>query len=177
MFWALITAVFAGFSGAGIALLLRHLSGKRLPKGIIPVGAGLGMIVATIGLEYGWYDGVRSTMAEDLVVISERQQQAWYQPWTYVEPWVRGFIGYSPSETVETAPGSGILVVQMRRQERWQPQMVLPALVDCDLERRAEILPETEFDAAGQPENVIWRDVGGDDPIIAAVCRGEAIGS
>lgn len=177
MFWALITAVFAGFAGAGIALALRHLSGKSLPFGVIPVGAGLGMIAATIGLEYGWSDSVRASMADDLVVISEREQQAWYQPWTYVDPWVRGFIGYSPSETVETAPGSGILVVQMRRQERWQPEMVLPNLVDCDTDRRAEITPEVEFDDAGQPANVLWRDVGSEDPIIAAVCGGEAIGS
>jgi PAS domain-containing protein len=71
-------------------------------------------------------------MAPDLVIISQREQQAWYQPWTFVQPWVRGFIGYSPSETVETAEGSGIYVVQLRRQERWQPQIVLPNLVDCD---------------------------------------------
>jgi hypothetical protein len=45
---------------------------------------------------------------------------------------VRGFVGYSPDETAETAEGSGIYVVQVRRQERWQPQIVLPNLVDCD---------------------------------------------
>jgi hypothetical protein len=90
------------------------------------------MIVATVGTEYGWYPNVVRTMAPDLVIISQREQQAWYQPWTFVRPWTRGFIGYSPSETVETAEGSGIFVVQLRRQERWQPQMVLPNLVDCD---------------------------------------------
>ena len=57
------------------------------------------------------------------MIVSEREQQAWYQPWTFVRPWVRGFIGYSPSETVETAEGSGIYVVQLRGQERWQPQV------------------------------------------------------
>jgi hypothetical protein len=90
------------------------------------------MIVATVGTEYGWYPNVVRTMAPDLVIISQREQQAWYQPWTYVRPWVRGFVGYSPSETVETAEGSGIYVVQVRGQERWQPQIVRPILVDCD---------------------------------------------
>ena len=73
------------------------------------------------------------------MIVSEREQQAWYQPWTFVRPWVRGFIGYSPSETVETAEGSGIYVVQLRGQERWQPQIVRPNLVDCEGGRRAEI--------------------------------------
>jgi hypothetical protein len=113
-------------------------------------------------------------MAPDLVVISEREQQAWYQPWTFVRPWVRGFIGYSPSETVETAEGSGIYVVQLRRQERWQPQMVLPNIVDCQGGRRAEILPETAFSETGEPMGVTWREVPEDDPILNAVCGGGA---
>jgi hypothetical protein len=174
MFWALLTAIVAGFAGAGIGLLLRSASGKRLPKGIIPVAAGLAMLVATIGTDYGWYENTLRTMAPDLVIVSERQQQAWYQPWTYVRPWVRGFIGYSPAETVETAGGSGIYVVQLRRQERWQPQIVLPALVDCDAGARAEILPETTFSETGEPAGVTWLDVGPDDPILNAVCGGRA---
>jgi hypothetical protein len=114
-------------------------------------------------------------MAPDLVIISEREQQAWYQPWTFVRPGCAGFIGYSPGETVETAEGSGIYVVQVRRQERWQPQMVLPNLVDCDGARRAEIRPETAFsDDGGAHQCVTWLDVSADDPILSAVCDGGA---
>jgi len=174
VFWALMTALFAGIAGAGIGLGLRALSGKRLPKGIIPVCAGATMLVATVGTEYGWYTNVLRTMAPDLVVISEREQQAWYQPWTFVRPWVRGFIGYSPSEMVETAEGSDIYVVQLRRQERWQPQMVLPNIVDCEGGRRADILPDTEFSETGEPVGVTWREVPDDDPILSAVCGGGA---
>ena len=170
MFWTLVTAVFAGFTGAGVGFALRHLSGQRLPKGIIPICAGLGMIVATIALEYGWYENVLDTMAEDTVVISERHQQAWYQPWTYIRPWVRGFVAFSPSETVETAEGSGILAVQIRIQERWQPEVVRPILVDCMHASRATLTPELEFEDDGQPIGADWIDAGRSDPIIAAVC-------
>jgi len=170
MFWTLVTAVFAGLTGAGVGLALRHLSRKRLPKGIIPVAAGLGMITATIALEYGWYENVLDTMATDTVVISERQQQAWYQPWTYARPWVRGFVSFSPSETVETADGSGILAVQIRLQERWQPEVVRPILVDCENARRASLTPQTEFDDDGRPIAADWFEAGRSDPIIEAVC-------
>jgi len=171
MFWSLLTAFVAAFAGAGVGLALWHLTGKRLPKSIIPVGAGIAMIVSTVALEYQWSANVLRTMAPDTVVVSERRQQAWYQPWTYVRPWVRGFIGFSPEELTETAPGSGILVVQMRRQERWQPQVVIPNLVDCDAGRRAELHTDMTFDDAGQPQNANWRDVPADDPIVSAVCR------
>jgi len=176
MFWSLLTAFVAAFAGAGVGLALWHLTRKRLPKSVIPVSAGVAMIVATVALEYQWSDNVLRTMAPDTVVVSERTQQAWYQPWTYVQPWVRGFIGFSPEEVAETAQGSGILVVQMRRQERWQPQMVIPNLVDCATGRRAELHAQTEFDDAGQPTNANWRDVPADDPIVSAVCREAASG-
>jgi len=176
MFWSLITALVAAFAGAGIGMTLRHLSRKRLPTSIIPISAALAMFISTVALEYQWAGNVLSTMAPDTVVISEREQQAWYQPWTYVRPWVRGFIGFSPDEVVETAEGSGILVVQMRRQERWQPQMVIPNLVDCQSNRRAELRPETDINEDGQPLNANWRDVPASDPIVSAVCREAASG-
>lgn len=174
MFWTLLTAFVAGIVGAGTGLALRHLSGKRLPKGIIPVAAGLAMIVATVALEYGWYSNVLDTMAPDTVVISERSQQAWYQPWTYVNPWVRGFIAHSPSETVETLAGSGVLAVQIRLHERWQPEVVRPILVDCSNSRRADLSPETQFADDGQPTNATWLEVEASDPILQSVCGGGA---
>ncbi|MHB1371312.1 MAG: hypothetical protein ACYCW7_14085, partial [Pseudomonadaceae bacterium] len=56
MFWHLIAAVAAALAGAGIALVLRSLSGKRLPAWIIPVFAGLGMFGYTIYYEYTWFE-------------------------------------------------------------------------------------------------------------------------
>jgi hypothetical protein len=177
MIWTLLTVFFAGFAGAGIGFLLRNLTRQRLPKGIVPICAGLTMIAATVGLEYGWQGGVQATMAEDLVIVSTREQQAWYQPWTLVRPWVRGFIAYSPSETRETAEGSGILVVQLRIQERWQPQIVRPALVDCAGARWTDLTVNTEFTETGQPIDAIWRETGPNDPIVSAVCGREAAGT
>jgi len=180
MIWILVTVFTAGFAGAGIGLLLRNVTRGRLPKGIIPVCAGLTMLIATVGLEYGWERGVRSTMAEDLVVISTRQQQAWYQPWTMIRPWVRGFIAFSPAENVETVPGSGILAVQLRIQERWNPQVIRPALVDCPNTRWTDMTANTRFDEAGMPLDVIWRSPGADDPadpILTAICDHPAPGT
>ncbi|MEM7721786.1 MAG: hypothetical protein AAF376_05385 [Pseudomonadota bacterium] len=172
MFWSLLTAFVAAFAGAGVGLALRHLSRKRLPKGVIPVCAGLAMLFATVATEYQWAPNVQRTMAEDLVIVAERQQQAWYQPWTYIQPWTRGFIGYSPSETVETTDNSGILVVQTRIQERWRPEVVLPVLVECDTWRRGEVTPDTEFDDTGQPVGARWIEVAEDDPLLTTVCEG-----
>lgn len=174
MFWSLVTAVIAGFAGAGIGLVLRSLSRHRLPKGVIPVCAGLAMLISTVALEYGWENGTRATMPADLVIVSTREQQTWYQPWTFIRPWTRGFIGFSPAETVETAPGSGLLAVQLRLQERWQPQMIRPALVDCAADRWTDITAAMTFTETGHPVEAVWRAPDPEDPVIRAVCRGES---
>lgn len=173
MFWTLISVFIAGLAGAGIGMVLRHLTRQRLPKGIVPICAGLAMILATIGQEYGWENGVRSTMPADLVTVSTREQQAWYQPWTYVRPWVRGFMAYSPAETVEVSEGSGILAVQLRIQERWHPQTIVPILVDCPARRWADVTPEVSFPETGAPQGAAWREAGPEDPIVSTICGEE----
>ena len=68
MFWTLVTVIIAGFAGGGIGLVLRHLTRNRLPKGIIPICAGLAMILATIGHPVGviWREEAR----EDVIFAS-----------------------------------------------------------------------------------------------------------
>ena len=44
MLWTILAIVVAGMGAAGIAMLLRKLTGNRLPKWIIPACGGLGML-------------------------------------------------------------------------------------------------------------------------------------
>ncbi|MEJ6392646.1 hypothetical protein V8J82_05215 [Gymnodinialimonas sp. 2305UL16-5] len=170
MFWTLIAAVFSGLAGAGIAMALRKLSGNRLPKGIMPVFAGIAMIAGTVAQEYSWFPNNLDDLPPDAVVLSTREQQAVYQPWTYVQPWVRGFIAFAPSETVETMEGSEVYVIQAHIRERWQPAIIRPVLVDCARELRFDIAADTTFDDEGRPEGLSPVGDGPDDPVIPSVC-------
>lgn len=171
MLWTLIAAVFAGLAGAGIGMGLRKFSGGRLPKGIMPVCAGAAMLASTFAMEYAWFPNNLDDLPADAVVLSTREVQAFYQPWTYVTPWVRGFIAFSPGDTVETANGSNIFVIQAHVRERWQPAIIRPALVDCTQMARADIAADTTFTDAGMPEGVTWTqsDAPG-DAVATPVC-------
>lgn len=170
MFLALIAAVTAAFAGGGIAYGLRKLSKERLPKWITPVGAGLAMLATTVSLEYTWARGVMATLPEGTQMVATREQKAWYQPWTFVQPWIKGFVAVNPADIVETVDGSNIFAVQTLIYERWSPAMIRPVLVDCAQSQRAELDPSITFDADGLPQNATWLPVGQDDPLVRATC-------
>ena len=52
MLWTLLAIVVAGLGAAGIALLLRKLTRNKLPKWIVPLFGGLGMLGYQIFYEY-----------------------------------------------------------------------------------------------------------------------------
>lgn len=86
MFWHLIAAAVAGVAGAGIGLLLRSLTRKRLPKWIIPVFAGLGMLAYTIHYEYTWFETTQLRLPEGSVVVSSEEGEMLWRPWTMAFP-------------------------------------------------------------------------------------------
>ncbi|PRY66795.1 hypothetical protein B0H98_101795 [Vreelandella songnenensis] len=91
MIWHLIAAVFAGLAGAGIGLLLRTLSGKRLPKWIVPVFGGLGMLGYQIQVEYSWFEHKKAQLPETAMVISSDTSTAVWRPWTFAFPMTTKF--------------------------------------------------------------------------------------
>lgn len=177
MFWTLLAAIFAGLAGVGIGMALRKLSGNRLPKGILPVSAGIAMIATTVAQEYAWFPNNLDDLPPDAVVLSTREQQAIYQPWTYIRPWIRGFIAFAPGETVETVENSDVFVIQAHIRERWQPEMIRPVVVDCVRYMRFDVDPGTTFDDLGRPEGASPTGRGDEDPVIASVCQAERSGS
>ena len=86
MIWHLIAAIVAAVAGAGIALLLRSLTRNRLPKWIIPVFAGLGMLSYTIYFEYTWFDTKQARLPEGSVVVSAEKGEMLWRPWTMKFP-------------------------------------------------------------------------------------------
>ena len=86
MIWHLVAAISAALAGAGIALVLRHLSRNWLPKWIIPVFAGLGMFAYTIHYEYTWFETKQARLPEGSVVVSSEEGHMLWRPWTMLYP-------------------------------------------------------------------------------------------
>jgi len=91
MIWHLIAAIFCGLAAAGVALFIRKLSRNKLPKWIIPLAVGIGMLSYQIYTEYNWYDLKILQLPETSEVVTTQNKANIWRPWTYVIPMVGAF--------------------------------------------------------------------------------------
>ncbi len=165
-----IATIAAGFVGAGVALLLRHLSRGALPRAFIPIVAGLSMLGLTIWSEYSWFGRTAGTLPPEVVVVSSHSEPSWYRPWTYAEPFVSRFMAIDRAaiRTNESVPGQRMAEVLIFRHR--EPPSKFPLLVDCTGMRRADIVDGMTFDDAGAVIDADWREMPADDPLLGAIC-------
>ncbi len=159
-----------GFAGAGVGLLLRHLSRGALPRATAPVFAGAAMIGLTIWSEYSWFGRTAGALPADVVVVRTQAEPSTYRPWTWAHPFVSRFMAVDKAtiRTNDKAPGQRMaeLLVFAHRE----PAAKLPMLIDCQAGRRADIADGATFDADGRVVGADWRDLAPADPLLEAIC-------
>ncbi|WP_050929708.1 hypothetical protein [Aestuariivita boseongensis] len=171
MFLELIATIFAGLAVAGVAMLLNKLIGSRLPRWIVPVAAGLGMIGTTIANEYGWYERTAADLPEGMEIALTVENQSFYRPWTQMKPYVDRFVAVDATSLRENPALPGQRMVDLYFFGRWSPVNKLSVLLDCEGARRASLADGAEFGADGQITNANWVSVPADDPVLVKGCE------
>ncbi|MFY0663809.1 MAG: hypothetical protein JXQ97_04245 [Natronospirillum sp.] len=91
MIWHLVALAICGLGSAGIALLLRKLTRQKLPRWIVPLFAGAGMLAYQIHFEYSWFDHKQSQLPAGSVVVSSEAGTVFWRPWTFFFPMTTQF--------------------------------------------------------------------------------------
>lgn len=171
MIWNLVATIFAGLGAAGIALTLRFLSRKTLPKWIIPAFAGLGMLGYQIYTEYTWYDFKREqllTQAPKAEVVDVQTGSMVWRPWTYLKPMVVGFTVVD-SDTVSSNLLDGDQVVEfvLYQFEKSYVDQVSPhrQLLNCTSREMLEVSEQR------QPNMASLQTLAAADPLYRYLCR------
>ena len=148
MLFELIAVISAGFLGGGAVLIARRLLG-RLPRGLGPVGAGLAMLAVAIALEYSWFGRTRDALPAGTVVALTHENRALWRPWTYVYPYVDGFIAVDTDSERTHAAVPDQRLVALYVFGRWTAPTRVRAVFDCREGRRADIGSEVTFSDDG----------------------------
>jgi hypothetical protein len=170
MFLELIATFSIGFGAAGVILLVNWISRGRLPKALLPIGAGAAMIGFTVWSEYNWYPRTLAQMPEGIVILTEIEKQAFYQPWSYVKPYVDRFAAVDTARALRNENVPDQVIVPIVVMGRWAPGSEIPVIVDCAGSRRADMADGMEFDDQGAPVGADWIALEEGDPLLQAVC-------
>ncbi|MEY8840711.1 hypothetical protein AB9K41_16945, partial [Cribrihabitans sp. XS_ASV171] len=117
--------------------MLGKLTGGRLPRWMTPVAAGLGMIAVTISSEYSWFSRTASALPDGLVVAQTVEKRAFYQPWTYVTPYVNRFVAADIATMQSHPENPDQKIAQLYFFGRWSAVEKMPVAFDCAGGRRA----------------------------------------
>ncbi|UPQ82432.1 hypothetical protein M0M42_18880 [Pseudomonas knackmussii] len=171
MIWHLIAAIVAAVAGAGIALLLRNLSRKRLPKWIVPAFAGLGMLAYTINYEYTWFETKQARLPEGSVVVASEEGEMLWRPWTMLFPMPLGYtvLDGANAQIEETSQGrvARFVLYRFKKQHLMSTVTSGPHQLLCN-ERTMFRLNE-----AGQAKFDTMTKLDADAPLYRAVCTAE----
>ena len=148
MLWTLLAIGVAGLGAAGVAMLLRKLTGNRLPKWIIPAFGGLGMLSYQVYYEYSWFEHQLQRQPAESVMVSSESGEVFWRPWTFFWPMTTAFtVLDSKSLLQDDASGSNVAAFNLYRFEKQHIDRVShqPHLLNCST---AELLP---LDAQKKP--------------------------
>ncbi|MCK8483692.1 hypothetical protein MUY21_06540 [Aliiroseovarius sp. S2029] len=171
MFYEIVATLVSAFVGAGLVLALNKLTGGRLPKWAMPVGAGLAMIVTTVANEYAWYERTRDLLPEGMTVVMEVENNSLYRPWTYVVPFVERFAALDEQSLRTHQAQPALRMVDLVFMGRWSAPEKMVVLGNCDTHQRAPLIDAVSFDTSGEVSGVDWVTVPADDPILTAICK------
>lgn len=167
MFLELFATFIAGIGAAGLALLLNHATGRRLPKWVIPVAAGATMIAYTIWSEYTWAARTIADLPDGVEVVMEVGESRAWKPWTYVVPQVTRLSALDTA-TIRTRPDAeGTRLVELYLFARWQAPTRMPQLVHCENGARADVTDS----ALADPATADWIRLEQGDPLLERACN------
>lgn len=170
MFIELIATIFAGIACAGVMLLLNRTVGRRLPKWLVPVAAGAGMLVMIISNEYTWFSRTVEQLPDGIDVAMTVEEQSWLRPWTQLWPYTKRFVAVDTgtARTNENLPDQKI--ADLYFFGRWSPVNQTPMLFDCAVAQSALLIDGATFAQDGSITDADWQTMPVDDPILKMVC-------
>lgn len=166
MIFELIATVVAGFGAAGIVMLLRRVSGNRLPKWTISATAGLAMIAYAIWSEYTWVDRTVNGLPPGLLVVQMVEEEVAWKPWTYWRPQVSRLVTVDKANAQTNPNVANVLLVDLYFFARWKAPAQVPQLVHCATGARADVTDA----ALDDPAQAGWIPIGPDNRLQKVLC-------
>ncbi|WP_435257921.1 hypothetical protein ACSBLW_17715 [Thioclava sp. FR2] len=167
----LIAAIVASFVLGGLALILRKLSGNRLPKWFVSAAAGVGLIGFTIWSEYDWFARVSDELPEGVEVVWHPTEAMPLRPWTYLAPITTRFVAMDVRSVAAHPNNPDLRMAKLFNFARWTPVRDGLVVVDCMAKRHVLVTEGVEITAEGALKGGEWTQGFVSDEFETAACK------
>ena len=168
----LVATAALGLGVGGVVLALRYFSGGRVPGYMVPIAAGLGMLLFSLWSEYSWFSRVRSQLPERVAILRTFEERSTLKPWSYLVPRIERFSAFDPASLHTHPDFPDLRMVEVVLVAHLQPTFTVTQLVDCAAGRSAEVDGQLTLSDGGAPVDADWQRMDEGDPLLVAACGG-----
>ena len=158
----------AGALGLFVWALRRRFA--AMPKWLVPLSAGLGMIAATVWLEYTWFDRVSAQLPQKFEVVDAEGTTSPLRPWTYLVPMTERFSALDLSKRARHPQVNTLVTAQVFGFARWQNPKNTLIVFDCAANRQTPVVEGMQIDEAGVVTGAAWVTTEAGDELHEAAC-------
>ena len=160
MIFTIVGAIVLAIACVGTLLLVFKSFGKKVPKGLVPLVAGLSMAGFAFWEDYSWFGRATSNLPENHVVVSAPKSSDMFRPWSFIVPRTARFIWIDTSKIEKSPTQPDIRLAQLTFTQRYTPNIIVSRFFDCSRAGNAV--------APGQDPLPVEGETG--DRIIETVC-------
>lgn len=168
MLFDLIVVACMAFAAAGAAMLGFRLVGRRAPKALVLIAAGLGILAYTQWERYTWADRTAAALPPEMEVVTEVPYDGVLEFWARAVPRTDALVVVDRSATLRNPEHPNIPMARTLLLDRHAEALEMRQLVDCDARRRAPVIGASN--ALPGPEG--WIEGGEPAALYRAVCPG-----
>ena len=170
MLLTLLGALVLAAACCGVVMAIFRATGRKTPKGLLALTAGLAMIGFTAWNENSWFSRQVADLPDTVQVVRTGEFSNFIQPWTLIVPRINRYLAVDTNAVISNEFNPSIKATEVIIAERYAPTRVRRQLVNCETSQAADFAQGAQLDAQGIPVDVQWFDLEADDPLIAAVC-------
>lgn len=166
----LLATFSAGICAAGIFLLIFRARGRKPPRYLMPLAAGVAMLAYNLWNDYSWGSRTIAALPGRVEVVETFGTPALWRPWTYLFPQTDRFMAVDAANIRRNEKLPGYVLAEVIFVARRSPTTVTQQLFDCRNARRTDVIPSKGFDDDGLPLDPDWVSVDVDGLLFAAIC-------
>lgn len=171
MLWEFIATAFAGLGAAGVALIMRQITAKKVPLWTVPAFAGAGMLAFQIHSEYTWFSHQKSLLPAGVEVVKAVEETSSWRPWTYIQPQVTRFMAIYVGPDAVNQINPDLVLTDIYLFERRMTAKRIHEVFHCEQGARARFSDDLNIPLQGETLNNQWMLLPESDPVLVAVCQ------